>query len=332
MSQLSFEGEVLYEDIKERGYALVEHAIKPEHIDELIAAYADFTDNYPDPDPETMNAMITDPKKLDVLDYSKDTQTEWHKYRTHIPHFAKPNGYTNRSYQTQVLRDLRGLEIEDDPKEYFHYTPSIFNPSHGDREVWPLRVVLQEHHKYYAWGPIPKEVITLNNHMQRVHHAGKLALTRLFGSLEETQPDITRFIRPLDLDISPVRLLFYHLGQGEQLAEGHHDRGFSTLQIAESHQGLRVRNPGTGEMDAITRDPSMGVAFPALKWKVAAPDSGLKSLWHDVMNIDTPNRDRHLHGRNVSRWALIFFTNSIELSESSIKARTHTEQNEEQVA
>lgn len=305
-----------HKSLVEQGFVLLDQKIPGEVIDAFVASYADFTDNHPDPEPTTMDAMITDVRDLDKLDFSKDTQKEWHKYRSNTPHFAKPNGYTNRSYQVAVLGSERGIEKEDDPKEFFHYTPD-------------MREKLTARHERFGWGAIPPELTQVLNKAHALHYFAKTAMAGFYSSLEVTHPDIARFTRPEDLDISPIRGLFYHNGQGDVLAGGHHDRGFGTLQIAESHLGLRVRNPETNEMDIVERDPNFGIAFPALKWRHAFPDSELKSLWHDVINIPTACEGRELHGKNVARWSIIFFTNSQRLGEQAVKDATHTEDSEQ---
>lgn len=122
--QRTLEGAWLLNEIGQRGYAEFHHEIPDEQIEYLIDRYADFTLNHPDPLPETMDAMLPSKpsvidlknpafydnhkkfltgnwvaKKLDELDDSKDTQTEWHKYRTNVYAVGKPDGYTNRSFQ-----------------------------------------------------------------------------------------------------------------------------------------------------------------------------------------------------------------------------------------
>lgn len=302
-------------ELEKNGYALLDHKIPAEVIDDFVANYALFTDNHPDPEPTTMDAMIKDPKNLDKLNYSSDKQKQWHKYRSNIPHFAKPNGYTNRSFQISVLKSERGIEKADDPKEFFHYTPG-------------MREQLVGRHERYNWGAIPPELTLLLNKAHSLHYFAKTAMRGFYQALEITHPELARFARPEDLDISPIRGLFYHKGQGDVLAEGHHDRGLGTLQIAESHLGLRVRNPQTGEMDIVRRDPNFGIAFPALKWRQAFPCTKLTSLWHDVINIPTAYEGHELHGQNVARWSIIFFTNSQEVGDQTVKEATHTEQNE----
>jgi hypothetical protein len=305
--------------IEQQGYALLEHNIPSDAIDDMVAAYAEFTDNHPDPETATMDAMISNTKDLDKLHFTVDQQKEWHKYRTNVPFFAKPNGYTNRSFQAQVLSKHRNLDIKEDPKEYFHYAPG-------------MREKLTDRHERFGWGPMPPEVERLLGRMHVIHYMAKQAISKFYASLEGMNPGLAQFVTPKDLDISPVRGLFYHKGQGEILAGGHHDRGLGTLQIAESHLGLRVRDPQTNAMIEINRDPQYGVAFPAVKWKQALPDTTLRSLWHDVINIEQECPDRHLHGRNIARWAIIFFTNSKRVGEHQVKANTHTETLNEQVA
>ncbi len=100
----------LHLEIERAGFAVVEHGIPPEAIDDLQAAHATFHDNFPDPEPATLNAMMVDLKDLDKLNFTKDIQTEWHKYRTNTPQFAKPDGYTNRFNQAEALQ-LAGRQV-----------------------------------------------------------------------------------------------------------------------------------------------------------------------------------------------------------------------------
>lgn len=325
MSQTTIEGLFVEQQLQDQGFAVIKHGIPPELIDALIADYAVFTDNFPDPEPHTMNAMMVDPDELDVLDRSADTQTEWNKYRTNQPHFAKPNGYTNRSYQAEVLRmyDRKVTDKDtgelvtayEDPKEYFHYSP-------GHRQA------IENAHKEFEWGHIPSEVSILLTRFHTIHGIAVTAMSNFYGKLEETHPDLAKYTRLEDLEISPLRLLFYHPGQGDVLAGGHFDRGLGTLQIAESHMGLRTRNPQTRRMRLAQSELDEGLAFTALRWNdETLPGTTIKPLWHDVINKETPNKDRHLHGGNVARWSLIFFTNSAALGAEVDKHDTHTESN-----
>ena len=304
-------GADLHQQIEQQGYALLEHGVSNDAIDEMVVAYANFTDNFPDPEPATMDAMISNMRNLDKLHRQTDTQKQWHKYRTNVPNFAKPNGYTNRSLQAAVLNKSRGLDITEDPKEYFHYSPG-------------MRERLADVHNRYGWGPIPPEVEKLLGRMHMVHYMAKQVMINLYSSISDLNPGLIRCITPEDLDISPLRALFYHKGQGEVLAGGHYDRGVGTLQVAESHLGLRTRDPATGEMTLLERDPEHGVVFPSIKWNHASPESSLKPLWHDVINVEEACKDRYLHGNNIARWAIIFFTNSAHIGEHQIKAETHT--------
>lgn len=74
--QLSLLGNVTGADvqlaIERQGYALLEHGISADAIDAMVAAYADFTDNHPNPDATTMDRMIINPRQLDELDYEAD--------------------------------------------------------------------------------------------------------------------------------------------------------------------------------------------------------------------------------------------------------------------
>lgn len=321
MSQLTFEGNIAREELTERGFTLMEHGISVDAIDSLIAAYADFTDNLPDPDLKTMSAMITDPEKLDEIDFSRDRQKGWHKYRTNHPFIFKPGGYTNRSLQARALREFQGIEIEDDPKEYYHFLPSSTALMNQQRET-------------YEWGALPPEVERLNTHFARIHSLGSKAIRGLMGRVEETYPELSdKIITPEDLLQSPLRLLFYHPGQGDVLAGGHYDKSVFTAQLAESHEGLRIRDPESGEMQEIRRSPDQAVMFAGslLTLDHVYPDSAIRPGWHDVINIDVANEARSLHGNNVARWALIFFANSSYAGEIG-KDITHFQESDELVA
>lgn len=309
-------------EIEKRGFTVIEHGMSPEAIDELVTAHAAFTDNHPEPEAATMNSMITNTANLDELNFAADTQTDWHKYRTNIPAFAKPNGHTNRFLQADALRQFGRLqphvngnvteEAKEDPKEFFHYMPGY-------------RDQVDKLHQAAGWGPVPLEVKELAMRMHTVHYLAKQALTSVFAKLEEIYPTLGQFITPADLDISPLRSLRYHTGQGAVLGDGHHDRGIFTMQVADSHRGLRVRDPASHKMTLVDTPPNVSPIFPAEGWRRAYPDSGMRSLWHDIINDPTACEDRTLHGNNLARYAIIFFVNSRKLGDKANKRAMHTE-------
>jgi hypothetical protein len=300
VGQLTFEGSQIFDGLVASGYVLQPHGISDTAVDELIAAYANFTDNLPDPDLETVAAMIKDPEKLDDLAYEKDTQHEWHKYRTNHPFIFKPGGYTNRSLQAQALRAVHGIEIAEDPKEYYHFLPATTALIHRQAET-------------FGWGPVPPEVEALNKRFMDIHRLGAITIKDTLLKLEEHYPEsLTKFMTKRDFEQSPVRLVFYHPDQGDILAGGHYDKAWLTAQLAESHEGLRIRNPQTGDMQPIIRTADKAAVFASslLTLDHAYPDSEILAGWHDVINVDTPNQGRTMHGKKVARWALIFFANS----------------------
>lgn len=123
----------LHLEVERAGFAVIEHGIPSELIDDLQSAHAFFHDNLPDPEPDTLNDMMVDLKDLDRLDFTKDTQNEWHKYRTNTPQFAKPDGYTNRFNQAEALQ-LAGrkvLNIKTGLLETIHVRPQIIFPLHA---------------------------------------------------------------------------------------------------------------------------------------------------------------------------------------------------------
>jgi hypothetical protein len=321
MAQLTLSGEALHDDIGRQGYSFIDHGIDPEHIDALVSAYATFTDELPDPSLDVMNDMITDPNELDELDYAANPAEPWNKYHTNYPEFAKPGGYTNRSLQTAALRAAgrqvtdkatgASVEPEDDPKEYYHFHPNSTVAMNRMRET-------------YGLAHLPPEVHELHARFARIHNLGANALKKAYADLEDRYPELvpTHF-SPRDVQSSPVRLLFYHPGQGDVLAAGHYDKSHSTIQIAESHLGLWIRDPENG---LITRTPDKGVFFLGKSWHSdnSFPESELKPGWHGVVNRPELAEGREMHGKNVARWAIIFFANSLAAGTITDKSETHT--------
>lgn len=326
LGQLTIEGCILREEMAQNGYALLDSPIGVDVVEALISAYADFTDNLPDPEIETMDRMISDATDLDALDYSQDKQPIWHKYRTNHPQYAKPGGYANRSLQIATLRSSGrdtqpdGQLIEDDPKEYFHF--------HTDGLV-----KMQSLHSELDWGSIPPEVITLQSRFATIHRLALESVIKVMRLLEEDHQDLLKIYgQPRDLYGSPIRLIFYHKDQGPVLAGGHFDKSSLTQQIAESHVGLRVRNPHTKEMEYVRRSPNKSVLFPGVLLPKMFPDTELTPAWHDVTNNDELNEGRNIvRGRNCARWALIWFSN-VQGLEVPRKQDTHTETSEKSQA
>ena len=304
----------------EQGYALEKHGILEEQVDDLVSTYATFTDQLPVPDFETLDAMMLNPDKLDELDRSADKQAKWHKYRSNHPFIFKPGGYTNRSLQALVLRELRGLEIEEDPKEYFHFLP--------DSEK-----VVRRQHKEFDWGPLPPELIKLYAKFRPIHKLGFQMLRNVMSRMEDLYPGLNNVVvTDEDLSNSPIRLAWYHPGQGEKLAGTHADKSWLTGQIAESHQGYRAKHPVTGKMQLLERDPEYAIVFPGalLNLDHVYPDSVIIPTDHDVLNVPVPNKGRKLHGENVARWAIIAFANSVFAGEVD-KSLTHAGDVAEQI-
>lgn len=203
MSQLSFGGDLLQTELVERGYSLVEHGISDDAIDALIQSYANFTDNLDDPSLEIMYAMIKDPNKLDDLAYENDTAKDFHKYRTTHPYVFKPGGYSNRSLQTRALREVGGLELADDPKEFYHFLPNGLP-------------IIEQRHREYGWKPVPPEVTDLHSKFTVIHQMGMRAVQDIFARMEEHHPELlSKVVTRQDLDNSPIRLVVYHPGQAE---------------------------------------------------------------------------------------------------------------------
>ncbi len=315
--QQTFEGSLLQNEIIARGYAEVQHGIHDDAVQEVVERYTDFTLAFPNPDFETMNAMLpngTDPdvigKQLDQLDYSKDTQAQWHKYRTSAVSIGKPDGYTNRTLQAQALASIRGVLLpNEDPKEFYHHTPRHY-------------ANMARQHKLLNWGPIPPEVAILDKAFSHIHTQARKVVTSICAQLEPTHPGINNIVTKESLFTSPLRLLFYHPSTYTQLAAPHFDKSVLTIQIGESHRGLRIATQANQQLAPVVRKSSMGVAFASSIFSAQPsaknphgghfPDSDLRPAWHDVIADHIANEGRLVPARTAevcARWALIFFAN-----------------------
>jgi len=320
--QQTIEGWQLVRDIEERGYAEFEHHISPDTIDNLINRYANFTLSHPDPLPSTMNAMLPDSDdatdmshRLDELDRSADTQDEWHKYRTNTQQVGKPDGYTNRSFQEKALKQARGLILPpEDPKEFYHFTPRHYG-------------AMSRNHQEYDWGSIPSEVSDLNNAFAAIHAKASELIVRICGIVEETHPEIRKFVTAESLRTSPIRLLFYHPSNGDSLGAGHYDKGAMTLQLAESHRGLRVAPGNEAPLEEVVRTAENAAFFPGTAIdEHHTPGSPYQPGWHDIVKTDILNDGRSIPSKAsevCARWAIIFFANYENFRQPN-KADTHT--------
>jgi hypothetical protein len=317
-------GAAMRHELQERGYAELEHGIDPEHFYELTEAYFKFSLAYPDPEPATIDAMlpttpddINDSNWLDELDRSKDTQAEWHKYRTNTESPGKPNGYTDRSFQEEALWQQRGIEIGEDPKEYFHWMPRH------------LRDVM-DNHREYEWGLIPDEVFDLTTAFSIIHVKSHLLMRKVCRTIEDQHPGLNQIITPQALNTSPLRLIGYHHSDKPYLGGDHYDKSSLTLQLGESHEGLLVAKDCDSPMEPVRRDASKTVLFMGKRLSDPSighfPDSPFKPGWHGIQNLDVMNQGQcpipEFAKDKFQRWALIYFAGNVELGIPS-KADTH---------
>ncbi len=181
--QTTLEGFETFERLKNDAYLLVDHGISEEEIEDGMTAYANFSENLPDPSLEVINQMMPGideytigSKQLDDYDYSKDTQKFWHKYRTSFPEWEKPGGYSNRSLQTRALIHA-GRKILDektstlitpteDPKEFYQFHPNTISLE-----------AMRKMHEEFEWGHIPTEVTVLHGKLAVIHAKAREATT-----------------------------------------------------------------------------------------------------------------------------------------------------------
>lgn len=340
-AQQTIEGALLLQEINERGYAEFEHGISADEIDVVINRYADFTLSYPNPEPDTMARMLPDhpspldivndkyfdnldnfstgkwmAHNLDVLKRENDNQNQWHKYRTNVENIGKPDGYSNRIYQQEALRLSRGIILDppEDPKEFFHFTPMWF-------------AKMARNHEEYNWGSIPPEVSSLKSAFGSIHKKAANLIIKICSLIEETHPEIRKIVTPESLNSSPVRLLFYHPSAKEQLGAGHYDKGICTLQLAESHQGLRIAVNDHSPLLNVIRDADKAAFFACISLKEQlGEDTPFQPAWHDIIKMKELNQGRHIPDKAkeiCGRYALIFFVNGVNFRNID-KSLTHS--------
>ena len=305
MSALTVEGDRMRHEIQERGYYELNHGIPYELIEGLVEAYGEFTAQLPEPDFSTLVDMlpITHPEiadNLDVLDRSADRQTDWHKYRTNAEGVAKPNGYTNRHLQQLALASAGIVIPPEDPKEYYHYSPQH-------------RAGMRQNHAKYNWGDLPREVTRLDDAFEPIHERAVNISRIIFSMIEETNPEALRKVSARSLIRSPLRLLFYRTADGPEqcLGGGHYDKSAITIQIAESHGGLRIARSKTDELQHVQRDSKSAVAFVGRDPQFKLQD--MKPGWHDIQPGGAQVDGRVIPEfvqETYARWALIFFPNT----------------------
>lgn len=308
-------GGALRYELKERGYAELEHGISADQFLDLTSRYFEFSLAHPDPETTTMDAMlpptppdIKNSNWLDELDRSKDTQIVWHKYRTNTESPAKPNGYTNRSAQEEALVEKRGVILHEDPKEYYHWMP-------GHLEA------MMANHSEFGWGPIPPEVIELDAAFVDIHKIAREIMWEVCREIEDQHPGLTKLITPASLLASPLRLLGYHHSDKPYLGEDHYDKSWITFQPGESHEGLLVAKDKESPLELVRRNADRGLVFMGKSLSDPEigffPDSPYGPAWHGIRNLDQPNQGQYpipdWAQERFKRWALIFFAGNTDL-------------------
>ncbi|MEI6481636.1 MAG: hypothetical protein WCO19_05050 [Candidatus Saccharibacteria bacterium] len=306
--QLTLDAQYFTNEIAKKGFAEIVHGIRAEEFDTVVSAYAHFTSVHPDPEPSTMDAMLPRyddlvvlGKSLDVLDRSADKQKIWHKYRTNVEDIGKPDGYSNRYFQEHALRESRGVILNppEDNKEFYHFTPGLY-------------AKMVQNHVMYGWGPIPSEVVALNNAFGPIHKKATELMIKVCGLIEETHPEIHTFVTLEALRTSPIRLLFYHQSDIPQLGAKHTDKSSMTAQLAESHRGLRIAPGKNAELVEVNRDSTKAAVFPGTAMESKFPGTPFQPTSHDIVSTNILNEGRRIPSNAdavCARWAIIFFAN-----------------------
>ena len=228
------------ESFKEHGFVVRDGLeMNTDLYHEIYHELEALSSNYPRPPLQA--TCITYNEAGDGVDYhdSLDNLDDWHLYRTRYAAPAKPEGFTDRSFEQKVKESQEEERIlfkgsDYDSKEYFHYTPV----SH--------RVVM-DRHKNKDW-TVPPEYKRLLNLSHTAHSIGVEAVQSIFRELENSEDarfsSLAQDFSPIDILSSPLRILGYKINSDQpNLAAPHFDKGYFTAAMHETSGGLQIARP-----------------------------------------------------------------------------------------
>ncbi len=203
------------------------------------------------------------------------------KQLLHFPvakHRATPDGYTDRTNWTRK-----------DPKQFFHWTPSMKGRN--------ACVALQAQNAVVARFLLAAE---------GVYRCAEATLNTVFTYYLPAYRE--RIFAGDQLIDGTLRFLCYLSGaDGTHHAQAHYDKGFSTLALGDSAPGLRIGCDSEHPLFPVQHRNSAAVFMPG--WMLfQVSDGQIKPAWHDVR---PPTGQSHV-SRSCARWSIVFFVNDPE--------------------
>lgn len=178
----------------------------------------------------------------------------------------------------------------------------------ADTPTGDVKTILHYHPETFAMryaaniAHAPREVHDWLESADDIHAAGRRLRNRVLDALELKVPGIkARFLQPPIPDFDYTRFLAYDVKEvREILAAGHNDRGPLDFALAESAPGIRFGPPGYQR--EIVHEDRKAIFQPGCSIEDLCGDLFVPA-WHDVLQGDHPPARA-----NVSRWAIIYFT------------------------
>ena len=200
------------------------------------------------------------------------------KRQLHFParsHRASADGFTDKT-----------LVEQKDPKQFFHWSPSI--ASRKPCTYWTAKEPVVENFFQAA---------------SRIYSLVETALLSVYSQfLPEYQERIFADGRLID---GILRFLCYApRPQRAFCAQAHFDKGFSTLALADSAPGLRIGCCNAHPLTAVEHKAGYGIFMPA--WMIFQASGGdIKPAWHDVVHEPGVQNVNSI----CARWSIVFFVN-----------------------
>ncbi|MYB34060.1 MAG: hypothetical protein F4X92_02825 [Gammaproteobacteria bacterium] len=186
---------------------------------------------------------------------------------------ASADGYTDK------------VDLEHkDSKQFFHWNPALM-------ERAPCQSLRQSE-------PVIEEFFQLAEH---VYRKAEGILAEVYTQyLPQYYPQIFHEGRLID---GILRFLCYAPNSAEKIsAKGHFDKGFSTLALGDSAQGLRIGPCARHPLKEVEYQDRQAIFMPA--WMLfRSSDGQIRPAWHEVVSVQKPVN------AICARWSIVFFIN-----------------------
>ncbi|MCY4314264.1 MAG: 2OG-Fe(II) oxygenase family protein [Gammaproteobacteria bacterium] len=187
---------------------------------------------------------------------------------------ASADGYTDK------------VDLEHkDSKQFFHWKPALM-------ERAPCQSLRQSE-------PVIEEFFQLAEH---VYQKAEAILEEVYSQyLPQYYPQIFHAGRLID---GILRFLCYTPNpEGKIGAKGHFDKGFSTLALGDSAQGLRIGSCAKHPLTEVEYQDRQAIFMPA--WMLfQSSDGQIKPAWHEVVSDSAKPVNAF-----CARWSIVFFSN-----------------------